>query len=52
MDAKELTKVVDKNKERIFFLEKHVEQLTQKVEKMELLLNDLRIDVKMMEGRK
>lgn len=45
MDAKELTKVVERQTNEIYELKKQVEFLTQEVNKQRMLLDDLRIDV-------
>ena len=47
MDAKELTKVVERQANEIYELKKQVEFLTQEVNKQRMLLDDLRIDVQM-----
>lgn len=47
MDAKELTKVVERHTNEIYELKKQVEFLTQEVNKQRMLLDDLRIDVQM-----
>ena len=47
MDAKELTKVVERQTNEIHELKKQVEFLTQEVNKQRMLLDDLRIDVQM-----
>lgn len=49
MDARELTPIVEKNKDRIFLLEKQVETLTQEVEKLRMIVDDMKIDVQMMQ---
>lgn len=49
MDAKELTPIVQKNKDEIFLLKKQVEFLTQEFEKQRILLEDMKIDVQMMQ---
>lgn len=51
MDAKELTKKVQDQENRIFKLEKQVEYLTQEYEKQRLLMQDMSIDVKMLTTR-
>ena len=51
MDAKELTKKVQDQENRIFKLEKQVDFLTQEYEKQRLLMDDLRIEVQMMQRR-
>ena len=45
MDAKELTKVVNNQSDKINELEKQVKYLTQELEKQRLLMNDMKIDV-------
>ena len=52
MNAAELTPIVQKNKDEIFLLKKRVEQLDQEVEKLSLILGDLKIDVKMLQQRR
>lgn len=52
MDAKELTPIVEKNKDEIFLLKKQVEFLTQEFEKQRLLIQDMKIDVQMMQRSK
>lgn len=49
MDARELTPIVEKNKDRIFLLEKQVENLTQETEKLRMIVNDMKIDLQMMQ---
>lgn len=49
MDAKELTKKVTEQENRIFVLEKQVEYLTQEFQKQRLILDDMSIDVKMLQ---
>lgn len=51
MNASELTPIVQKNKDEIFLLKNRVEQLDQEVEKLSLILGDLKIDVEMMRRR-
>ena len=51
MDAKELTKVVNKHDTDIIELKKQVEYLTQEVEKLRLLMGDLNYDVKDLQRR-
>lgn len=51
MNASELTPIVQKNKDELFLLKKRVEQLDQEVEKLSLILGDLKIDVKMLQRR-
>lgn len=50
MDARELTPIVEKNKGRIFLLEKQVEYLTQETEKLRIFVDDMRIDLQMMQN--
>lgn len=50
MDARELTPIVEKNRDRIFLLEKQVEYLTQETEKLRILVDDMRIDLQMMQN--
>ena len=45
MDAKELTKVVNNQSDKINELEKQVKYLTQELEKQRLLMSDMQIDV-------
>lgn len=52
MNAAELTPIVQKNKEEIFLLKKRIEQLDQEVEKLSLILSDLKVDVKMLYARR
>lgn len=49
MDARELTKKVQEQENRIFILEKQVEYLTQEFQKQRLILDDMNIDVKMLQ---
>lgn len=52
MDARELTnKYMDMSNE-LFQTKKQVEYLTQEFEKLRLLVDDMKIDIKMMEGAK
>ena len=51
MDARELTKKVTDQENRIFHLEKEVEFLSQELQKQRLLLNDLDIDVHMLQRK-
>lgn len=51
MDARELTKKVIDQENRIFKLERQVDFLTQEYEKQRLLMDDLRIEVQMMQRR-
>ena len=48
MDARELTKKVTEQDNKIFILEKKVEYLTQELEKQRLIMDDMSIDVKML----
>ena len=52
MDARELTKKVTDQENRIYHLEKEVEFLSQELQKQRLLLNDLDIDVHMFQNRR
>ena len=52
MDARELTKKVIEQENRIFMLEKQVEYLTQEFEKQRLIIDDMKIDVKMLQNRR
>lgn len=52
MDARELTPIVEKNKDRIFLLEKQVELLTQETQKLRMIIDDMQMDVKMLQGRR
>ena len=52
MNAQELTPIVQNNKEDIFLLKKRIEFLDQEVEKLSLILNDVKIDVQMLTRRK
>ena len=49
MDARELTPIVQKNKDELYLLKKKVEQMEAEHEKFRLLLDDLRIDVAMLQ---
>ena len=49
MDARELTKKVQEQENRIFVLEKQVEYLTQEFQKQRLILDDMNIDIKMLQ---
>lgn len=49
MDARELTKKVTEQENRIFVLEKQVEYLTQEFQKQRLIIDDMQIDVKMLQ---
>lgn len=49
MDAKELTKVVEKQTNEIYELKKQVEFLTTEFEKHRMFISDLQIDVKMLQ---
>lgn len=51
MDARELTKVVNEYGNKINVLEKQVEYLTQELNKVRLIVNDMQIDVKMLQRR-
>jgi len=51
MDARELTKKCIEQENRIFKLEKQVEYLVQEFEKQRLLIDDMKIDVKMLTSR-
>ena len=51
MDAKELTKKVIDQENRIFILEKEISYLSDEVQKLRLLFNDLDMDVHMMQKR-
>lgn len=51
MDAKELTKVVEKQDNEICELKKKVEYLTIEFEKQRLLISDMKIDVQMLQRR-
>lgn len=51
MDAKELTKVVEKQTNEIYELKQKVDFLNQEFEKQRMLLDDLRVDVQMMQRR-
>ena len=52
MNAIELTKAVNELGNRVIELEHKVNYLENENDKLRLLLNDLKMDVKMMEGRK
>jgi hypothetical protein len=52
MDARELTKKVTEQDNKIFILEKKVEYLTQELEKQRLIMDDMSIDVKMLTQRR
>ena len=49
MDAKELTKAVEKQNNEIYELKKQVEFLTTEFEKQRMFISDLQIDVKMLQ---
>lgn len=49
MNAKELTKVVNEQSNRIIELEKDMEYLKQEFKKQRMFIDDLKIDVKMLE---
>ena len=51
MDARELTKRVVDQENRIYHLEKQVDFLTQELQKQHLIMDDVRIDVQMMQRR-
>ncbi len=51
MDAKELTKKVTEQNNKIFVLEKKVEYLTQELDKQRLIMSDMVMDVKMLQRR-
>ncbi len=51
MDAKELTKVVEKQDNIIHELKKTVDYLTIEFEKQRMLINDMRIDLQMMQRK-
>ena len=51
MDARELTKKVTDQENRIFVLEKEMVFLREEVQKLRLLMGDIEIDVKMMQKR-
>lgn len=52
MDARELTKKVTDQENRIYHLEKQVEFLTMELEKLRLLFSDLDMDVHMLQNRR
>ena len=52
MDARELTPIVQKNKDDVYQLKKDVELLKQELAKQRLLIDDMRIDVQMLEKRR
>lgn len=52
MDAKELTILVGKQADRIRKLENQVDYLTQEFEKQRMFIDDLKIDVQMLQGRR
>lgn len=52
MDAKELTKKYHELEGKVLKMEKELEFLKSEYEKQRMLLSDLRIDVKMLEGRR
>lgn len=52
MDAKELTKVVNNQSSEIIELKKQVDYLTQEVEKLRLLMDDIKYDVMDLQRRK
>ena len=52
MNAQELTKIVNDHGDKLVGLRADVRYLLDEVEKMRLLLEDLKTDVKMMEDSK
>ena len=51
MDAKELTKKVIDQENRIFQVEKKCEYLEMEFQKLRLLMDDMKIDVQMLQKR-
>ena len=51
MNAKELTKIVNEQSNRIIELEKDVNYLKQEFEKQRMFIDDLKIDVQMLDRR-
>jgi regulator of replication initiation timing len=51
MDARELTKTYNDLRNDVIELKKQVDYLTQENEKLRMIVEDLRIDIKMMGGR-
>ena len=51
MDARELTPIVEKNKDRIYLLEKQVELLTEETKKLRMIVDDMKLDIKMLQKR-
>ncbi len=51
MDAKELTKVVEKQRNEIYELKKKVDFLTIEYEKQRMFIDDLKVDVEMLQRR-
>lgn len=52
MDAKELTRVVERQQNDIYELKKQINFLTQEFEKQRLFIEDMKIDLKMLQDRK
>lgn len=52
MDARELTKEYTKISNELFITKKQVEYLTQELEKLRMLVDDMKIDVQMMQNRR
>ena len=51
MDARELTKVVNRLEDKMIQLEKEVQYLKQVVDKQQLEISDMKIDVQMLNKR-
>ena len=52
MDARELTKKMYEQENTINNHEKRIEYLEQELAKLRMLMDDMKIDLKMMQGRK
>ena len=52
MDARELTKEYTRLSNELFTTKKQVEYLTQEMEKLRMLVDDMKIDVQMIQNRR
>ena len=52
MDARELTKEYTRLSNELFTTKKQVEYLTQEMEKLRMLVDDMKIDVQMLSRQK
>ena len=52
MDARELTKKVTEQENRIYHLERQVEFLTMEFQKQRLIVDDMSIDIKMLQNKR